>query len=146
VGSLGALRWTSRAGLPYTFTPEPVLQSAAPEQAEALRQALHDQRHPDPEPLIRANQKLADAIARNRAGVEAEIASWRRETWTETIDRPDHDGQHHDRDIAVDTLHDPYADLLPPSPEGERVTRRLGDRAGPPAGARSSAHSPDSSC
>jgi hypothetical protein len=117
-GSPTSLRWTSRAGLTYTFTPEPVLQRAAPEQAEALRPALHDQRHPDPEPLVRDNQELADAIARHR-DVRAEIAALGREawteTWTETIDRPDDDGLHRDRDIDPDALHDPYADLPPPA-------------------------------
>jgi hypothetical protein len=45
---------------------------------------------------------------------------WDKETWTETIDRPDHDGQHPDRDLDLDTLHDPYADLpLPPLDQPE---------------------------
>jgi hypothetical protein len=33
-----------------------------------------------------------------------------------TIDLPDHDGLHRDRDIDLDALHDPFTDLRPPAP------------------------------
>jgi hypothetical protein len=92
-----------------------VVQSAAPEQAQALRDALYELRHADPETLIRLNQQLAEALAGNRANAEAGAASCMHDTWTETIDRPDDDRFDPDRDPDLTELHDPFADVpLPP--------------------------------
>jgi len=108
---LGSLRWTSRAGLTYTSAPESVVQPAAPQQAQALRDALYESRHADPESMIRLNQKLGEALRGNRANAGVEIVSCPEDTWTETIERPDDDGLHPD----LTELNDPYADLpIPP--------------------------------